>query len=144
MPGPLSPPARPVAVLLAALSVIALSSCTAEDVTGEPQDIRTLIHLDAGASGCDRSADGDLTFRVVLANSGEDERRVTITPVMTDREGDARESSLESFPVTVPGHDDGSGELQMDAAPGAADLTACAVRIDGHDPEPVPMRDEDG
>ena len=136
---------RPLTIVAAVCALaVPLAACQSEDVTGEPEDIRTLVHLVSDQSGCDRSADGDLTFRVRLSNTGEDERTVTITPVTTDSTGDEQESSLDSFKVTVPGHDEAAGELLLDSAPGADDLASCAIKIDGHDPEPVERRTDDG
>jgi archaellum component FlaG (FlaF/FlaG flagellin family) len=125
-----------VAAAGAVLVLAALAGCSSEDVTGEPEDIGTLVQVLGDGSECvDDPEAGEVTFRFHLANSGGDERTVTVTPVMVAVGGERVGSALESLKITVPGNGEADGELTVDAAPD--DLEGCSVRIDSEEPVPV-------
>ena len=121
--------ARACALAILAAGVCLAGACSSEDVTGEPEDIGTLVHVDAGGSSCvlDPGA-GEVAFHVLLRNTGEDERTVTVTPRLRDASGDERGDSLDSFKVTVPGDGQADGDGLLERAPD--DLAACFVQID--------------
>jgi hypothetical protein len=107
-------------------------ACSAEDVTGAPEDIGSLVHVVSSGSSCSRATpDGDLTVHLRLSNSDDDQHTVSITPRLRAADGDETGTSLEGFEVTVPGHGTAEGEGVVDHAPG--DLARCFVRIDGGD-----------
>jgi hypothetical protein len=111
-------------------------ACSAEDVTGAPEHIGTLVHVVAAGSSCSRSSpDGDVTVHVRLSNADDDQHTVSITPRLRAADGDETGTSLEGFEVTVPGHGTAEGEGVVDHAPG--DLARCFVEIDGGDEIPV-------
>lgn len=121
--------ARVTALIAAtACACAALVGCSSDDVTGEPEDIETLIEVVPEGSRCvyDRD-DGTARFEVRLRNTGEDERTVTVTPVRRFDDDDDVGSSLDGFKVTVPGNDEGEGDITVDVSD---DLSACLVRID--------------
>ena len=119
---------------LAALAAVACitGACSSEDVTGEPEHIEDLIHVDAGGSSCTLDAGSDeVAFHVRVRNTGGDERTVSITPRLRDASGDERGDSLDAFKVTVPGHGEADGDGLLERAPD--DLAACLVQIDSGD-----------
>jgi hypothetical protein len=127
------------AALVAAAVLGAAAGCSSEDVTGEPEDIRTLVEVVGDASECVHDPDADeVGLRLLLRNSGEDDRTVRVTPVLAEADGDETERSLESAGVAVPGDGQAEARLVLDAAPD--DLSGCAVRVDGGDPVPVALR----
>ena len=133
-----------MAVLIAVTACTASLSagCGSEDVTGEPEDIETLVQVVPEGSRCihDRESD-DARFEVNLRNTGEDERTVTVTPVRRFSGGDEVGSSIEGFEVTVPGNGEEAGAILVDDV--ADDLTACLVRLDGGEPIEVDMQEGD-
>lgn len=124
---------RPVPRLAAAIAAIAcgcalVAGCSSDDVTGEPEDIGTLIEVVPEGSRCVHDRGGDeARFEVRLRNTGEDERMVTVTPVRRFADEDDIGSTLDGFPVTVPGGGEGEGDITVNVPD---DLTACLVRID--------------
>ena len=105
---------------------------SSEDVTGEPENIEELIHVDAGGSSCTLDTGSDeVAFHIRLRNTGEDERTVTITPRLRDAAGDERGDSLDGFKITVPGDGEAEGDGLLERAP--EDLAACFVQIDSGD-----------
>lgn len=127
------------AALAAAAVLGAVAGCSSEDVTGEPEDIRALVEVVGASSECVHDPDADeVGLRLLLRNSGEDDRTVRVTPVLSEADGDATERSLDSAGVAVPGDGEEEARLVLDAAPD--DLSGCAVRVDGGDPMPVALR----
>ncbi len=126
--------------LAAAVAIVCLAAgCSSEDVTGEPERIQTLVEVVGAESDCVRDPEADeVTVRVLLRNTGEDDRTVRVTPVLGEGDGDETESSLQSTEVTVPGHGEEEGRLLVDSAPD--DIAECSVRIDGGDPVPITLR----
>ena len=133
-------PALRVAAALACVGAL-LTGCSSEDITGEPEDIETLIHVVPEGSRCVHDRDADTArFDVRLRNTGEDERIVTVTPVrrFADRDVD---TSLDGFEVTVPGDGEASGGTLVDGV--SDDLKDCLVRLDGGPPIQVDLQDAD-
>jgi hypothetical protein len=124
--------------ILAALVVVALGGCSSEDVTGEPQDIGALVHVAPGSECAQESAGDEVTFRVRLDNTGEDERTVMVIPRLRGRDGSERGDPLEGFEVTVDGNGAAEGEGVIDNPPD--DLESCFVQIDGGDDIPIAAR----
>ena len=120
---------------------LAVGGLRLEDVTGEPEDIETLVQVVPEGSRCihDRESD-DARFEVNLRNTG-DERTVTVTPVRRFSGGDEVGASIEGFEVTVPGNGEEAGAILVDDV--ADDLTACLVRLDGGEPIEVDMQEGD-
>ncbi len=128
--------------ILAALLAVALGGCSSEDVTGEPQDIGTLVHVASG-SECARESPGDeVTFHVRLENTGEDERTVMVIPRLRGRDGGESGDPLEGFEVTVGGNATAEGEGVIDNPPD--DLESCFVQIDAGEDIPIAARLADG
>lgn len=129
------------AVLVAGAIAIA-GGCSAEDVTGQPEDISTLVHVDA-ASRCTHDSGSDTAqFHVVLKNTGGDDRTVSVTPVRRFSDGRDVGTSVEGFRMTVPGMDSAEHDLTVDAV--SDDLTGCAVRLDGGDAAEIEVADAAG
>jgi hypothetical protein len=125
-----------VACLLLVASVGATAACSAEDVTGAPEDIGSIVRVDSGASRCSQeSDDGDVTFTVHLRNAGGDDHTVTITPRLRASDGVEIGSPLDGFKVTVAGHSETDGQGIVDHPP--AHVESCFVQVDGGDDIPV-------
>jgi hypothetical protein len=126
-------------VLAAAAVLGAVAGCSSEDVTGEPEDIRTLVEVVRESSECAHDPDTDeVALRVLVRNDGEDDRTVRLTPMLSEADGDETERSLDSAGVAVPGDGREEARLVLDSAPD--DLSGCAVRLDGGEPVPVTLR----
>lgn len=97
--------ARAVALLASVVCACGpLAGCSSAGVTGEPEEIETLVEVVPGGSRCVHDSEGDSArFEVRLRNTGEEERTVTVTPVRRFADGDDVGSSLDGFRVTVPG-----------------------------------------
>jgi hypothetical protein len=133
-----------IAVLLAVTACTGSLSagCGSEDVTGEPEDIETLVQVVREGSRCIHDPEsGDARFEVILRNTGEDERTVAVTPVRRFSGGEEVGSSIEGFEVTVPGNGEAGGVGVVDDV--ADDLTACLVRLDGGDAIEVDLQEGD-
>jgi hypothetical protein len=132
-------PRRPLragpAAGLAALALLA--GCSSSDITGEPEDIGTLVQVVASGSHCIADG-GDAILHVTLENTGEDERTVNVSPVLRDDDGTTTASPLEAVEVTVSGGDEASADATVDAPPD--DLAGCAVSLDGGDPVEIALR----
>ena len=137
--------ARRIAGLAIAIAaVLALgSACSSEDVTGEPEDIGTLIHVVPEGSRCIHDEDADtVRFDVRLSNTGGDERTVSVTPVRRFSDGQEVGTSVEGFEVTVPG--DGVADHGITVDNVSDDLVDCFVRVDEGDPIEVELQRDDG
>ena len=132
-------PRRPLgagpAAGLAALALLA--GCSSSDVTGEPEEIRTLVKVVASGSHCIAHG-GDVILHVTLENTGDDERTVNLSPVLQDDDGTTTASPLESVDVTVSGGDEASADATVDTPPDH--LAGCAVSLDGGDPVEITLR----
>ena len=129
-----------VTALIAAIACACavLAGCSSDDVTGEPEEIETLVEVVPEDSRCVHDRDGDeARFEVRLRNTGEDERTVTVTPVRRFADGDDVGSSLDGFKVTVPGNDEGEGDITVEVSD---DLAACLVRIDSGEATEVDLQ----
>jgi len=138
------PPSRqrrsaPAALLAAAaLTGAIVAGCSSEDVTGEPEDIGTLVEVVPEGSRCVHDRDDDAAhFEVRLRNTGEDERTVTVTPVRRFADGDEVSTPLDEFKMAVPGHGEDDDDVIVDNV--SDDLVACFVRLDGGDPIEVEL-----
>jgi hypothetical protein len=134
-PRPRRPLRTGTAAGLAALALLA--GCSSNDVTGEPEDIGTLVRVVASRSHC-MADGGDAILHVTLENTGDDERTVNVSPVLRDDDGTATASPLESVDVTVSGGDEASAEATVDTPPDHLD--GCAVSLDGGDPVEIALR----
>jgi hypothetical protein len=136
------PPAIAILWAVTACAGALAAGCSSEDVTGEPEDIETLVQVVPEGSRCvhDREAD-DARFEVNLRNTGEDERTVTVTPVRRFSDGDQVGSSIEGFKVTVPGNGEARGGILVDDV--SDGLTACLIRLDGGDAIEVDLQEGD-
>ena len=129
-----------VTTLIAAIACAcaALAGCSSDDVTGEPEEIETLVEVVPEDSRCVHDRDeGAARFEVRLRNTGEDERTVTVTPVRRFADGDDVGSSLDGFKVTVPGNGEGEGDITVEVSD---DLSACLVRIDSGEATEVALQ----
>jgi hypothetical protein len=124
------------ACALLAASVGATAACSAEDVTGAPEDIGSIVRVDSAASRCSQDSDGgDVTFTVRLRNTGGDDHTVTITPRLRASDGEEIGDVLDGFKVTVAGHGETDGQGIVDHPP--AHVESCFVQVDGGDDIPV-------
>jgi hypothetical protein len=141
--GGMRPADRPRARATTLIAVIACgfaagAGCSSDDVTGEPEEIETLIEVVPEDSRCVHDRDGDeARFEVRLRNTGEDERTVTVTPVRRFADGDDVGSSLDGFKVTVPGNGEAEGDITVEVSD---DLSACLVRIDSGEATEVELQ----
>lgn len=137
------PPADAAARAVALLASVAcacgpLAGCSSDDVTGEPEEIETLVEVVPGGSRCVHDSEGDSArFEVRLRNTGEEERTVTVTPVRRFADGDDVGSSLDGFRVTVPGDGEGEGDITVDVSDA---LEACLVRLDSGEATEVDLQ----
>lgn len=115
------------------MAIAALAAgCSSDDVTGEPEDIGTLVEVVPEGSRCIHDPEtGEARFEVRLRNTGGEERTVAVTPVRRFGDGDEVGTSLEAFEVTVPGDGEEDGDIVLDDLPD--DLEACFVRLDDGD-----------
>jgi hypothetical protein len=123
-----------IALVVALLGVV-LVGCSSEDVTGEPEDIGTLVHVASGSECTQEAGGGEVTFRVRLENTGGDERTVTVIPRLRGGDGTESGDPLEGFEVTVGGGATAEGQGVIDNPPD--DLESCFVQIDGGDDIPI-------
>ena len=114
-----------------------LAGCSPSDITGEPEDIETLVQVVASGSHCIADG-GDAILHVTLENTGEDERTVNVNPALRDDDGTTTESPLEAVEVTVSGATRRPPTRRL--TPLADHLAGCAVSLDGGDPVEIALR----
>lgn len=123
--------ARALGAVLCA-GVVVLAGCSAGNITGEPEDIGTLIHVDTERSNCTLGSGGDsITFHVTLKNTGGDDRTVSVTPRLRSDSGEEVGSTLDGFELTVAGDSEAERDAIMERVPDH--VTSCFVQIDSGD-----------